>query len=530
MQRFRETVRVILRTAKQEGRSSIAIPSLGTANLGYPSSVSAKALLDEVVAFHTQNPTAIQMYHFVVYKESDFDVFKQEYDKQLKHIVKVSSSLTASKKGSLKIILTKGDIVEEKSSVIVNSASVDMQPCNRISHAVHTAAGSQLKAICSSLVDAGISLSDGRVVPTKATGKLKCSKLYHVNMPGKKRGVSPNVAERSLLKKVVHNCLQLAESDGQRSISLPAFCLGIGGYTVSESGEPMLEAIREFSETNPDKLEEIRVIILDDGLYAEFYEFFCKFFKDDAPATHKVTASRFKVFKKSSKDEGVYIELQAGGILRQRAMTSLVRAPIKPSHTGSFVFHVFSISEDMLSLVETELRGFVDEHILEDCVDLGECEFLLQPEDVDKMNCIAEKCGVEIQTQQVLQRVLVRGEVSSVGRACTEIQKIVLDLAKMMVDLKLYEWSAIDDNDSSLLKYSSQVSMLLERAWKSNQMTLEVEVDGVTLEIDLQNKTERDVKAGITRNIQRDKKIEQPGKEHKLIYLYGNMFIYLVIM
>ena len=477
-------------------------------------------MFDEVVAFHTQNPTAIQLYHFIVYKDSDFEVFKQEYEKQVKHAVKVASSLATPKRGSLKIILAKGDIVEEKTAVIVNSASVDMQPCNRISHAVHEAAGSQLKAICSSLVDANVRLNDGRVVPTKATGKLKCSKLYHVNMPGKKRGVPPSVADKSLLKKIVYSCLQMAENEGQHSISLPVFCLGVGGYTVSESGNPMLEAVREFSETNPDKLEEIRIIVLDDALFTEFYEFFCKFFKDDAPTTHRVMASRFKLFRKSTKEEGVYVELQSGGILRQRAVSRLVGAPLKPSHTGSFVFHVFSVSEDILSLVEDKLRGFVDEHILEDCVDLGECGFLLQPEEVDKMHSIAEKCGVEIQMQLVLQRVLVRGEVTSVGKACTEIQKIVLDLAKMMVDLKVYEWSVLVDSDT-VEKFSPQVSMLLERALKSRRSTLEVEVDGVTLEIDLDSKTERDVKAGITRSIVRNKKIEQPGKVHRLISLYG---------
>ena len=462
----------------------------------------------------------------MVYKDSDFDMFKQEYDKQVRHIIKVTSSLTASKKGRLKVIVVKGDIVEENSSVIVNNASVDMQPCNHISHAVHAAAGPQLKAICSSLVDVGVSLSGGRVVPTKATGKLKCSKLYHVNMPGKKLGVSPNVAERSLLKKIVYNCVLLAESDGQCSISMPAFCLGVGGYTVPESGDPMLEAIQEFSETNPDKLKEIRIVILNDGLFAEFYVFFCKFFKDAAPATHKVTASRFKLFKKPTKEESVYVELQAGGVSRQRAMTSLVRAPLKPSHTGSFEFRVFSVSEDTLSLVETELRGFIDEHILEDCVDLGECEFLLQSEDVDKMKSIAEKCRVEVQIQQVLQRVLVRGEVSSVAKACAKIQRMVLELSKMMADLRMYQWSAVDDNDSSLMKYSPQVSMQIERAWKNHQMTLEIEVDGVTLEIDLHNNTERDVKAGIIRKIHRDRKIEQPGKECKLIKLYGkNVFL-----
>ena len=519
------TIQGILRIAKQEGISSIAFPCLGTANLGYPASISAKILLNEVVSFHVQNPSTIQTYHFVMYKDSDFDVFKEEYAKHVRHVLKVTSSLTPSKRGHLKIILAKGDIAEEKSSVVVNSTSVDMQPRNKISSAIHAAAGPQLTTICSSLVDAGVRLRDGRVVATRATGKLKCNKLYHVNMPGKERRVPPNAEEISLLKRIVYDCLQQAEKDGQRSISFPAFCLGVGGYTVSESGDPMLEALREFLETNPDKLEEIRIVILDDNLFTEFYEFFCKFFKDDSPAAHKVTGSRFKLFKKPKKEEGVYVELQAGGVLSQHTKSSLVGTRIKPSHTGSFAFRVFSVSQDTLSLVEEELRGFVDKHFLEDCVDLGECVHILQPEDIEKMKSIAETCGVEIRIQEVLERVLVYGEVSSVVRACTKIHTFVLDLAKMMVGLKMNEWSVIDDSDSTVSKYPSRVSMLLERALSSSQDMLEVELHGVSLEIDLQNMTERNVTSGLTRMIQRDKKIEQPGKEHvsiKVCTMYNN--------
>ena len=73
-------MRTILRTAKSSGVSSIAIPSLGVANLSYPASVSARILLDELIAFHNANPsTSVKNFHLVIYDKSTHQVFSKEY-------------------------------------------------------------------------------------------------------------------------------------------------------------------------------------------------------------------------------------------------------------------------------------------------------------------------------------------------------------------------------------------------------------------------------------------------------------------
>lgn len=80
---FRDTVKQILRVAKSNSVSSIAIPSLGVANLGYPESVSANILFEEVIAFHFQYPNSIQKFVFVIYKKSVFQAFSKEFSQQL---------------------------------------------------------------------------------------------------------------------------------------------------------------------------------------------------------------------------------------------------------------------------------------------------------------------------------------------------------------------------------------------------------------------------------------------------------------
>ena len=73
----------LLRTAHAKGLTSIVIPSLGVGNLHYPVNVSAQILFDEVIAFHARNPSAIQMFHFVIYKKEDYEAFKREYSQHM---------------------------------------------------------------------------------------------------------------------------------------------------------------------------------------------------------------------------------------------------------------------------------------------------------------------------------------------------------------------------------------------------------------------------------------------------------------
>lgn len=83
MQVFRETIQNVLRAAKTKGVSSIAIPSLGVANLNYPANVSAHILFDEVIAFNARNPAAIQKFHFVIYDKGAFQTFNKLYAQRM---------------------------------------------------------------------------------------------------------------------------------------------------------------------------------------------------------------------------------------------------------------------------------------------------------------------------------------------------------------------------------------------------------------------------------------------------------------
>ncbi len=83
MQVFRDTITQILRIAKSNSISSIAIPSLGVANLSYPENVSARILFEEIIAFHSRYPNSIQKYMLVIYDKNVFQTFSKEFAQQM---------------------------------------------------------------------------------------------------------------------------------------------------------------------------------------------------------------------------------------------------------------------------------------------------------------------------------------------------------------------------------------------------------------------------------------------------------------
>jgi poly [ADP-ribose] polymerase 10/14/15 len=72
----RQYVAGCLDLAHQKGHQSIAIPAIGTGNLGYPKHVVAHAMYDEVYKFSQANPrTSLTIIRLVVY-DKDAETIK----------------------------------------------------------------------------------------------------------------------------------------------------------------------------------------------------------------------------------------------------------------------------------------------------------------------------------------------------------------------------------------------------------------------------------------------------------------------
>ena len=507
LQKYRETIRTILHTAQGEGVSSIAIPPLGVANLNYPAKLAAEILFDEVVTFHTQNRSAIQSFVFVIYRDEDYKIFKQEYET---HVSKAASLACRSQlpKDILQVNIVNGDLADEKSDVVVNSTSANMVlTVNHISQAISKKAGPQMQAICSSFVQAGMSLEDATIIPTPASGSLKCRKVYHAYVEKKKAGTPPTPKQTNLIQKVVQNCLCKAEEEKMTSISFPIFCLGAEGYTVIESCSPMLEAVKKFTQKSPKYLEKIRIVVLDDKMFRDFKELFLKFFPTGVQTQPQRGRnwSPKQLFQYMPKEEGVSI-----AITPQKSM------PPEPCERhyhyqvqdcGATVC-IYCTEPNAINKVEKSLKLHFAENIVTASVDLGELATLLGDDDARELYDIGNQSGVAVKLQRTMERLLIDGEVTAVGKACHLIHRKVLKFLEITGELKVYEWVSTDDSGTSV-PYSSEICFQLENAYKNNVPSVDAVIDDVHVTINLRDHssmTETDKSSGVKRVVKRTRK------------------------
>ena len=75
-QNLRQVLRTVLKHADINCAQSIAIPPIGTGNLGYPSNLVARTIVMETAAYLQQHPTSALQEIRLVVLESDQDILK----------------------------------------------------------------------------------------------------------------------------------------------------------------------------------------------------------------------------------------------------------------------------------------------------------------------------------------------------------------------------------------------------------------------------------------------------------------------
>ena len=502
---FRKIIENILLTAKDHGHKSIAIPCLGVANLGYSPEFSARIMFEEVVSFHYKHPTAITEFCFVVYRKSDEKPFFDEYDRRVKQLAKLSTPsmpTTATGKpdhGSLKVELFKGNLAREQTAVIVNSTSIDLrEDANQISRAIFDFAGNDMRNACSSLVSSGLLLVDGIVIPTSASGELRCDKVYHVHVPGKeKREAPPTLPEASLMKKVIYNCLEMANNNKHESLSFPAFCLGIGNYTVEESGGLMFEAFEDFIRTSPQHLKTIRIIIHDQQKHDEFLKYFKGYFPN--------------VSTESTGASHAFLSPSLSRKTRSHHASPFANLPQMPlCQKSSIRFKIYSIRKETLAIVEKELIKFINETIVSDMVDLGETTTLFGPSDLNKVYELARDNEVEVDVQPELERIIITGEEGAVEKLCNKVQLMKVELSSLINELQFFEWFT-EDASGLQERYPPEAMRQIEVAYKRHLSAVEITVDNIAVTVNFANWEEFDPKAGLRRGVVRKRKAVEVG-------------------
>lgn len=160
---------------------------------------------------------------------------------------------------TLSVIL--GDIVEERADVIVNPANDMLYMGGGVAGAIKSAGGGEIEL--EAMKQAPCPL--GEVVVTEA-GALDAKNIIHAVVLGQKEAAS----EESI-RNATRNSLAKASEIGAKSIVLPAFGTGIAHFHAHKAAEIVLDETVDYL-MNKQGLNDVRIVVNDDGIYNIFKE------------------------------------------------------------------------------------------------------------------------------------------------------------------------------------------------------------------------------------------------------------------
>ena len=181
-------------------------------------------MLDETLKFCRKNPrSCLKDIRFIVFNQNQgiIEAFRQEIrmvqEREKGQAMSSTRLENDNKMSSLDIEVVSGDLIHEKTDAIVNmiGPDMDMNNAGELSKAIAKASGPQLQNECRQL---GQQIAGSAVITTG--GNLPASHVIHL-IPGFE-------SFKDSIFTCLENCLQLAETKGLRSISLPA--VGTGRY------------------------------------------------------------------------------------------------------------------------------------------------------------------------------------------------------------------------------------------------------------------------------------------------------------
>ena len=145
--------------------------------------------------------------------------------------------------------LWRGDITTLAAGAIVNAANSQMLGCwvprhFCIDNAIHTYAGVQLRAECASIMGA-----QGREEPTglaKATGAYNLPSKRVIHTVGPIADGHPTDLHREQLASCYTSCLDLAASEGLRSVAFCCISTGVFGFPQQEAAQIAVKTVRTW--------------------------------------------------------------------------------------------------------------------------------------------------------------------------------------------------------------------------------------------------------------------------------------------
>ena len=464
--------------------STIAFPALGAGNLNYPQNVVADIMVNTIAAYLKANrsTTCIKTVKLVIFMDNTYaefnkllsskpsvagsslvheapddseDLLSAEMHLRTRAPKPVTrSSLThystaeVFTAGNVRVEILQGDITEDDSDAIVNTTNEKMQLVGTgVAGAILRKGGPEMQKICDALVSQGIQLQEGKVCDTHATGRLKCSKIFHIVVPQN---------HKQMLGKTVAACLKRAEKLKLVSIAFPAIGTGILGYSLEEAVQGISSSIIAFGQkTNPEYVKRVRIIIFQKEMYQSFKDKFIEVTNKPAILKRMGAAVMSWFYGDASSDS---IEDQQSN---SDFFTESVVVPHSPTSiskiTEKSVLLIQIYAEDKQKVDKTEARllKIIEDQFINEKVS-DELLSKLSQKQRDDLTRKAQQKHVQIiiETGADLNYIQLKGDRTDVADLKSDIQEILRQINSMEStkrEAKLLQakvkWQWLNDTD-----------------------------------------------------------------------------------
>jgi O-acetyl-ADP-ribose deacetylase (regulator of RNase III) len=182
------------------------------------------------------------------------------------------------KDAGIKFILVNDNILKQDTNAIVNPANSSLILGGGVAGAIFDEGGKGIQLECDKIVNEQGKVEVGEVVSTgigllSKKGFKNLKRIFHAVGPYYKNGKNN---EEFFLKLTFTNCFEIANRYNYQSISIPPISSGIFGYPKDECARIFYDCLSSYVEEKYKKglpLAEIRMCILDEPTFSEFYKF-----------------------------------------------------------------------------------------------------------------------------------------------------------------------------------------------------------------------------------------------------------------
>ena len=157
----------------------------------------------------------------------------------------------------MQLEVLQGDIAAVEADAVANAANDHLWMGSGVAGALKRVGGEEIER--EAMAQGPVPV--GTAVATTA-GRLPARYVIHGAVMGQDLRTSADLVERT-----TRACLELADELGCRSLALPAFGTGVGGFPLHECARLMVDVVRAFE---PRSLEQVLVCVFGDDAYDAF--------------------------------------------------------------------------------------------------------------------------------------------------------------------------------------------------------------------------------------------------------------------